>query len=141
MWLSATAGNGLRERRTSHVAVDDETTNRIVLTTIRWTGLGKDGVPVGLQGDVVEMELRASRLGSKLDGIVELTHTDKTLVTTLERDGKTLVTLPKDGDYVLRVRDRYRSRGGPGFGYRLRIDRPRLGFLLTARSDSLTANS
>jgi hypothetical protein len=69
-----------------------------------------------------------------------LTHADNTLVQKIERDGRTLVTMPKDGDYVLRVRDRYRSRGGPAFGYRLRIDRPRPGFALSLPLDALTAN-
>ena len=92
------------------------------------------------KNDVVELDLRASRLGSRLDGIVELAHADKTLVRTIERDGRALVMIPKDGDYVLRVRDRYRSRGGSDFGYRLRIDRPRPGFVLALRSDTLTAN-
>ena len=91
------------------------------------------------KGDTLEFDLRASRLGSRLDGIVELSQDDKVL-QRIEHDGRTLVTIPKDGDYALRVRDRYRSRGGPAFGYRLRIDRPRPGFVLTARSDALTVH-
>ncbi len=91
------------------------------------------------KGDLLELDLRATRLGSRLDGIVELTQTDA-VVHKIEREGRTIVTMPKDGDYVLRVRDRYRSRGGPAFGYRLRIDRPRPGFTLSLPSDSLTVH-
>ena len=91
------------------------------------------------KGDTLELDLRATRLGSRLDGIVELSHDGKPL-QKLERDGRTLVTLQRDGDYVLRVRDRYHSRGGPAFGYRLRIDRPRPGFVLSLPADALTAN-
>ena len=91
------------------------------------------------KGDVVELDLRATRLGSRLDGIVEVVADGKPL-QKLERDGRLLVTMPKDGDYALRVRDRYPSRGGPAFGYRLRIDRPRPGFALSMPVDALTAN-
>ena len=91
------------------------------------------------KGDILELDLRATRLGSRLDGIVELTQADL-VVQRVEREGRTIVTIPKDGDYVLRVRDRYRSRGGPAFGYRLRVDRPRPGFTLSLPSDSLTVN-
>jgi hypothetical protein len=92
------------------------------------------------KGDIVELDLRATRLGSRLDGIVELAGDDGKAMQKLERDGRFLVTLPKDGDYTLRVRDRYHSRGGPAFGYRLRIDRPRSGFSLSLPVDALTAN-
>jgi hypothetical protein len=90
-----------------------------------------DDWPVRLRkGEVYEVELRAAALGSPLHGVL----------TMLDAAGKELVrsdapapgrtdpalrfTAPADGTYTLRVQDRFRSRSGPAFAYRLRVAPP-----------------
>lgn len=98
----------------------------------------------GKKGDTWEFELRASRLGSKLDGAL----------TICAKDGKTLAKaeanpadpalrfpVPADGEYRVQIQDRFRSRGGPEFAYRLRIAPPpaadfRLTFAAAVRQAS-----
>jgi hypothetical protein len=79
------------------------------------------------KGEVHEVELRAAQLGSPLDGVL----------TVLDGSGKELARAeapapgrldpaltfkaPADGTYVVRVQDRFASRGGPAFAYRLRV--------------------
>src|SRR5262249_47618303 len=74
----------------------------------------------GRKGQLLQVELRASRLGSRLQGVVEVQDgSGKTLrqaeATGAEADPSFVFAVPVDGDYTVRVRDRYRSRGGPGF--------------------------
>ncbi|HYT89163.1 MAG TPA: PPC domain-containing protein [Gemmataceae bacterium] len=82
------------------------------------------------KGDVYEIELRAAAFGSPLHGVL----------TILDAAGKELAradtpapgrsdpalrfTAPADGTYTVRVQDRFQSRGGPAFAYRLRIAPP-----------------
>ncbi len=94
----------------------------------------------GKKGDTWELDLRAARLGSKLDGIL----------TIADREGKTLAraeanpadptlrfNVPADGEYHVQVQDRFRSRGGPEFAYRLRIvPPPAADFRLTFSGDA-----
>lgn len=96
----------------------------------------------GKKGETWEFELRAARLGSKLDGIV----------TICDREGKTLTkaeatasdctarfTVPADGEHRVQVQDRFRSRGGPDFAYRLRVTPPPApDFRLTLATDAIT---
>jgi hypothetical protein len=50
-------------------------------------------------------------------------------------------TVPADGTYSVHVRDRFRSRGGPAFSYRLRVDRPAAAdFQLWFPTDAVTVN-
>lgn len=42
------------------------------------------------------------------------------------RDSRVRRTVPADGEYVVRLPDR-RGRGGPAFGYRIELDRPKAG--------------
>ena len=73
-----------------------------------------------------EIELRAKKLGSPLCGSVVVLNPQgveiaKQTGADLESD-PTLVLNPNiDGVYTIRVTDRFRNRGGPEFGYRLRI--------------------
>jgi hypothetical protein len=97
------------------------------------------------KGEVFELELRAARLGSPLDGIL----------TVLDQSGKELARAegqgpaqpdpvlrfqaPADATYIVSVRDRFASRGGPQFAYRLRIDRAgRADYSLRLAADAVT---
>ena len=96
----------------------------------------------GKKGDTWEFELRSAKLGSRLDGVV----------TICDREGKTLVKgeaspadpivryqVPDDGDYRVKIQDRFRSRGGPELAYRLRVAPPRpADFRLSFPSDAIT---
>ncbi len=81
----------------------------------------------GRQGDVWEFQLRAAQLGSRLDGIV--TIADSTGKTLAKAEANPLdpvlnFKVPADGVYAVRIQDRFRSRGGPDFAYRLRAVPP-----------------
>jgi hypothetical protein len=81
------------------------------------------------KGEALQAELRAARLGSPLDGILSVVDAfGKELAraeTPLADLGDPLLrfTAPADGAYVVRVQDRFRSRGGPAYAYRLRLSR------------------
>jgi hypothetical protein len=87
-----------------------------------------DGWQMALKkGEALEAELRAARLGSPLDGILtvmdaagkELTRVEAPLPET--GDPLLRFTAPADGAYTIRVQDRFHSRSGPAFAYRLRL--------------------
>jgi hypothetical protein len=81
----------------------------------------------GKKGDVLEFELRAAKLGSKLDGVLTITDKDgKPLSKAEANPGDPMIRFqfPVDGEYRVQVQDRFRSRGGPEFAYRLRIAPP-----------------
>lgn len=95
------------------------------------------------KGDDLDLELRAARLGSSLQGVLTLTDVDGKILRTIEPAGTAVdphgtFQVPKDGDYVVRVSDRFRGRGGPGFAYRLRLGRSVPGFQLHLPGDTLT---
>ena len=96
----------------------------------------------GKKGDTWEFELRAAKLGSKLDGVVTIADRDgKTLAKAEANPGDPLVrfTLPADGEYSVQIADRFRSRGGPDFAYRLRVaPPPPADFRLTFPIDAVT---
>jgi len=81
------------------------------------------------KGEGLKAELRAARLGSPLDGILsvidaagrEMQRTE----TPVPALGDPLLqfTAPATGTYAVRVRDRFHSRGGPAYAYRLRLTR------------------
>ncbi len=82
------------------------------------------------KGEVFEVELRAGQLGSPLDGVLavldaagkELARADTPAAGRL--DPSLRFAAPADGIYTVRVQDRFRSRGGPEYAYRLRIAPP-----------------
>jgi hypothetical protein len=85
------------------------------------------------KGEAWEFDLRAARLGSPLQGVLTLSDaTDKQLMRAegdaTGGDPVLRFTAPADGTYVIRVEDRFRSRGGPAFAYRLRIVKPTADF-------------
>ena len=92
-------------------------------------------------------DLRASRLGSRLDGLLRLTDAaGKELAKaegTAARGGDPFLTItaPETGVYDLHVQDRFRSRGGSHWAYRLRVTEasaPAPDFRVTFTADALT---
>lgn len=94
----------------------------------------------GKKGDTWDFDLRAIRLGSKLDGIVTISDpAGKTLAKgeATATDPAVRFTVPADGEYHVQVHDRFRSRGGPDFAYRLRVAPPAAAdFRLTFNADA-----
>jgi hypothetical protein len=97
------------------------------------------------KGDVFELELRAARLGSPLDGVLTvLDGAGKELTqaagANAERPDPVLrFQAPAEGIYYARVRDRFRTRGGSDFAYRLRVAPPAgPNFQLRFSTDALT---
>jgi len=97
-------------------------------------------------GQKWEFDLRAARLGSPLDSVLTLLEAGgKPLATCDDRsDGQTDSLIhwvaPADGAYSLRVEDRFASRGGPLYSYRLRAAAfdQKSDFSLSIPSDALS---
>jgi hypothetical protein len=95
------------------------------------------------KGQTYELELRASRLGSPLDGVLVVTDAaGKELVRSDDgaagnTDPQCRFTAPADGTYLVRVEDRLASRGGPAFAYRLRFAPAQEDFRLLLASDAI----
>jgi hypothetical protein len=87
------------------------------------------------KGDVVEIDLRAARLGSPLLGVLTVTDAIGKELAKAESgpavDPSLRFTAPADGLFFVTVQDRFRGRGGPEFAYRLRVTRPEPGFDLS----------
>ncbi len=83
----------------------------------------------GKKGETWQFDLRASRLGSALDGVLTLLDEKGQQIATADdlsngqTDAVLTTTLPADGKFTLKVEDRFRSRGGAEFAYRVRIVR------------------
>jgi hypothetical protein len=97
------------------------------------------------QGRTYVFDLRAARLGSSLDGLLSLTDAGGKELARAEgaagRGGDPTLTYraPATGRYFVRIRDRFRSRGGPAWAYRLRsAESPGADFRLTLLTDTLT---
>ncbi len=99
------------------------------------------------QGDQVDFEVRAARLGSPLDAEIAVYEASGGEVGSNDDLGKGVadsrlrVTLPSTGVYYLVVRDRFRQRGGPAYAYRIEaraaVDEPP-GFAVDLPTDGLT---
>ena len=98
----------------------------------------------GRKGETYVFELRAAGLGSPLDGILAICDVSGKVLASAEAAAGKLdpvlqFTVPADATYLLRVQDRFRSRGGKEYAYRVRCDRPGPpGFRLWLESDALT---
>lgn len=97
------------------------------------------------KGRRYSFDLRAARLGSKLDGVLALTDPAGKEVARAEgladREGDPFFTFqaPADGIYRITVRDRFHSRGGSAWAYRLRAsEAPAADFRLTFAADALS---
>jgi hypothetical protein len=97
------------------------------------------------QGQAVELDLRAARLNSPLDGVLKVLNSEgKQLAEAddtagLQSDASLQFTAPAAGRYTVAVSDRFASRGGPAFSYRL-VVRTAAGlkpdFEITAAADT-----
>jgi hypothetical protein len=77
----------------------------------------------GKKGDKVRIEVQAARFGSPVDAFVTLYDARRAVVDSADDTDGTpdpvlVVTLPKDGAYLVSVIDAH-DLGGPNFGYRL----------------------
>src|SRR5262249_29555183 len=74
------------------------------------------------KGQTLEFTMRSLALGSPVAGVAEtLDDSGKAVMRSAPRFSDFLFAVPRDGAYVVRLRDQFRSRGGPAFVYRLRI--------------------
>ncbi len=107
----------------------------------------------GHAGDKIVAEVLARRLNSPLDSMLLLTdstgrqwaanddHEDKgSGLTTHHADSMFRVTLPQDGFYFLVLTDA-QGKGGPEYGYRLRISGPRPDFDLRVVPSALNVRA
>jgi hypothetical protein len=87
------------------------------------------------------LDLAAAQLGTPLDAVLTLSDANgKQLATNDDRskgqpDPRLEFTAPSDGTYLVRIRDRFSSRGGPRFAYRLTLagaDQPNFAVTLPA---------
>jgi hypothetical protein len=90
------------------------------------------------KGDALEMELLADQIGSPLLGVLTITDSAGKELARAEAgaapapvDPSLKFSAPADGLYFATVQDRFRSRGGLTFQYRLRVSRPRPEFDLS----------
>jgi hypothetical protein len=97
----------------------------------------------GKKGARWQLQLRAAVLGSPLRGVIEvLDDGGKVLAqargNTALLDPELLFNVPRDGYYTIRVRDFFRTRGGPAFAYRLRATAAEPDFRLELSSAAHT---
>lgn len=96
------------------------------------------------QGEVVEFDIRAARLGSPLDSVLAIVDADGKEVVRAddqpsgETDPQLRFTAPAAGRYVARVEERFASRGGAAFAYRLHIAAPPPDFRVALATDAVT---
>ncbi|MBC7817899.1 MAG: PPC domain-containing protein, partial [Planctomycetaceae bacterium] len=101
----------------------------------------------GKKGEAWLFDLRASRLGSPLDGVLTLLDEKGQKLATADdlsngqTDAVLTATLPADGVFTLKVEERISSRGGSEFAYRVRVVKPSESSLrLTTALDAVTLN-
>ncbi|MBE0537047.1 MAG: PPC domain-containing protein [Phycisphaerae bacterium] len=107
----------------------------------------------GRAGDAIVAEVHARRLESPLDSTIKLTDADgRTLIAnddhedrgagliTHHADSLISTTLPADGTYYLHLSDAQR-KGGPDYGYRLRISPPQPDFELRIVPSTVTVRA
>jgi len=98
------------------------------------------------KGDALELVVAAPRLGSPLTPVLAITDAAGKSVARAElapgdvNDLTLNFKANADGEFTLHLSDRFASRGGPEFAYRLRVAPPATtpDFQLTLASDALT---
>ena len=90
------------------------------------------------KGEPLTIETRAARLGSPLDAVVVIRDAADKEVARVEGDKAVEWTPAADDTVRLLVRDRFRSRGGPAFAYRVKVSPARPDFRLTLQADAAT---
>ena len=96
------------------------------------------------KGEAFDFDLRAARLGSPLDSVLtlhdaagkELARADDMPANVT--DSQLKFAFPEDGVYFIHVAERFASRGGPAFAYRLKVTATVPDFRLTLPADFLT---
>ena len=97
-------------------------------------------------GKSIKFDLRATEFGSSLDSVMELLDSQGMLLTSNDdatkgvTDSSFSYTFKEDGIYKLVVSERFASRGGDNFGYRLTAAEPPStpGFKLSLPGSELT---
>jgi hypothetical protein len=96
------------------------------------------------KGETLDLDLRAARLGSPLDSVLSIEDAQgKPLAKNDDRlpgqaDSQLTFKVPADGIYYIRVEDRFASRGGSTFAYRLRVAPARPDYRLSFATDAIT---
>ena len=98
------------------------------------------------KGDAFDFTLAAARLGSPLTPVLVVTDAAGKSVARAEAAPGELTDLslsfkaPADGEFTLHISDRFASRGGADFAYRLRVAPPATApdFQLTLTGDAVT---
>ena len=99
------------------------------------------------KGDNLLFDLRAARLGSRLDSIIAIYDKDGNLlkqhddITNGNTDSSLLMSFKDDGDYYVTVADTVGGRSGQNYAYRLVVDVPvkhAPSFTLSMPANSLT---
>jgi len=99
------------------------------------------------KGEAVQLEVRAARLGSPLDAVLLiLDDTGKEVARGDDLpggspDSEVKFTAPKEGTYTVVVQERFASRGGLEFAYRLRCTKPTADFELDMIVDALAVDT
>jgi hypothetical protein len=82
------------------------------------------------KGDIIDVQVFAFRIGSPLDSVVAVLDPSGAVLAANDddetHDSRVLVTIPADGEYMVRITDKKKS-GGSAFLYRVELDRPRVG--------------
>lgn len=98
------------------------------------------------KGEAVQLEVRAARLGSPLDAVLlilddsgkEVARGDD--LPSGSPDCEVKFTAAKEGTYTALVQERFASRGGPDFAYRLRCTKPTADFQLDMTVDAVAVD-
>ena len=100
---------------------------------------------VGKKGETWKFDLRASQLGSELDGVLTLLDEKGSTIGAADdsangvTDCVLTATLPADGIFTLKVEEKISSRGGTAFAYRVRVTSAKDSSLrLTTPLDAVT---
>lgn len=98
------------------------------------------------KGQAIELETFAARFGSPLDTIITLLDsTGKEVAKNDDAaaglpDSLVKFTAPADGKFFAQVTERFASRGGPAFAYRLRIAAPQPSVQLDLPTDVVSVD-
>lgn len=98
------------------------------------------------KGQILDLEVSAARLGSPLDSVLivrdgagkEVARNDDAAGGV--PDASLRFTAPADGRYFAAVSERFASRGGPAFAYRLAIAPPRPDVQLDLPTDAVSVD-
>jgi hypothetical protein len=121
-------------------------TSSVVNGRIDKPGDGDEWAFIATKGQALELEVFAARLGSPLDSSLTVHDATGKEVAKGEDgiggspDALVRFSAPADGKYFVRVSERFASRGGPAFAYRLRIAPPRSDAQLSLASDAVSVD-